>query len=117
MSWEGTEAQGYMGRGGALRWVIRKVAPRNVSQQAQNGQGHEMVESVERQIARAVVGGGPAHQAAAPAAAAGTDRTASNAPAQDGERSGNKRGMRRDLENGPPRRMEKQSSKTSKTCI
>ena len=34
--------------------------------------------------------GGPANQTAAPAAAAGTDRTASIAPAQDDERSANR---------------------------
>ena len=73
-----------------------------VSQQAQNGQGHEMVESVEQQIVRAVVDGSPADQTAAPAAGAGTDRTASNAPAQDGDRSANRREMRGDLENGHP---------------
>ena len=46
---------------------------REVSQQTQDGQGHKMVESFEQQIARVVVDGGPAHQTAAPASAAGAD--------------------------------------------
>ena len=58
-----------------------------VSQQAQGGQGHEMVQSVEQQIARALANGSPAHWTAA--------------PAQDGERSAN-RGARGDLGNGHP---------------
>ena len=59
----GTEAQAYTGIGGARRWVPRKVEPSEVTQQAQNGQGHEMVEGFEQQTARATVDGSPAHQA------------------------------------------------------
>ena len=44
-----------------------------VSQQAQKGQGHKMVESVEQQIARALADGSPAHQTTTPAATAGAD--------------------------------------------
>ena len=44
-----------------------------VSQQAQIGQGHGMLESVEQQFARGVVDGSPAHQTAAPTAAVETD--------------------------------------------
>ena len=41
-----------------------------VSQQALDGHGHKMVESVEQQTARALADGSPAHQTTAPAAAA-----------------------------------------------
>ena len=69
----GAEAQAYMGRGGAPRWVITKVELFKVSQQAQNGQGHEMVESVEQQIARAMGDGITTHQTATLAAATRED--------------------------------------------
>ena len=72
------------------------------SQQAQNGHGHKMVESVEQQIARALADGSSAHQTTTPAATAGADCKASHAPAQDGERGANRRGTRRDLGNGHP---------------
>ena len=68
----GAEAQAYTGRGGAPM-VDQGSGAREVSQQAQNGQGHEMVESVEQQIAGAVVDGSPAHQTTTPVAAAGAD--------------------------------------------
>ena len=46
---------------------------REVAQQAEDGQGHEMVESFEQQTARALVDGSPVHQTTTPASAAGAD--------------------------------------------
>ena len=65
----GDEERAHMGRGGAPRLVIRKVAPAKSYNRPRN----EVLESAEQQIAGVVVDGSPAHQTAAPASAAGAD--------------------------------------------
>ena len=54
-------------------WAEEESCTCEVSQQAQDGRGNKIMDSVEHWTARALADGSPAHQTTAPASAAGAD--------------------------------------------